>query len=472
MATFYPPVRRVSNTSLRLARQDGIPFAQHLPEERIHQAVRNAGGSFRERLFTPAITLWTFLSQVFDPDHSCRQAVARFLAFRVAKGLAPCSPETGAYCKARQRFPEKALAELVRGTGRQLMANADRRWLWKGRSVKIVDGSSVSMPDTRANQKAYPKPSHLAEGVGFPLMRFLVVFSLAVGTVLDAAMGRFHGKQTGEVSLFRSLDDALEPGDVVLADRLFANFWDVARLHVRRIDIVMRMHAGRSQIYFRGRGHSTANRRIWWRKTKRPSWMTQEQYDVLPQWLRLRALRVDVPQRGFRTERLVLVTTLTNAQAYPAADVAELYRRRWQAELNLRSLKTTLQMDILRGKSPEVVRKEVWAHFLVYNVVRGLMAQAATGVDVRPDEVSFKGALQTFNAFWPHLLAAPTSAEAEERWRAMIEAIGHHRVGDRPDRYEPRAVRRQGKMYPRLRMSRREARRFMRDGGKFPGDKD
>jgi hypothetical protein len=472
MATFYPPVRQVSNASLRLARQNGLPFAQHLPQEQIHQAVRDAGGSFRERLFTPAITLWTFLSQVFDPDHSCRQAVARLLAFRVAKGLAPCSAETGAYCKARQRLPEKALAELVRGTGRQLMTNAERRWLWKGRSVKIADGSSASMPDTPANQKAYPKSSHLPDGVGFPLMRLLVVFSLSIGTVLDAAMGRFKGKQTGELSLFRTLDDALEPGDVLVADRLFANFWDVARLFVRGIDVVMRMHAGRSKVSFRGRGHSTENRRIWWRKKKRPEWMTQEQYDLLPEWLRLRALRVDVHQHGFRSKRLVLVTTLTDAQAYSAADVAELYRRRWQAELNLRSLKTTMQMDILRGKSPDVVRKEVWAHLLVYNIVRGLMAQAATAVGVRPDEVSFKGALQTFNAFWPHLLTATTSAEAEERWRAMIDAIACHRVGDRPDRYEPRAVRRHKKKYPKLRMTRGAAHRFLRDGGRFPGDKD
>jgi len=470
-AIYYPTVRQVARSCHQLVRRPGLPFAQHLPAEQIHKAVRKAGARFRERIFTPAVTLWTFLSQILDPDHSCRQAVARLCAYRTAKGLRPCSPETGAYCKARQRFPEKALADLVRNSGRQLMDQAKEPWLWKGRSVKIADGTGLSMPDTPENQKAFPKQKGLRAGVGFPLMRLVVVFSLAVGTALDAAMGRFHGKTTGELSLFRSLDDVLEPGDVLLADRLYSDFWDVARLQARGVDIVMRMHAGREKVWFRGRGHSTANRRVCWRKSKRPAWMAQKEYDGLPQWLYLRALRVDVRQRGFRTRCLVLVTTLTDAHAYPAADLAELYRRRWQVELNLRSLKTTLQMDILRGESPDVVRKEVWAHLLVYNIVRGLMMQAAVAAGLRPDQISFKGALQTVNAFLPYLLRAESPAVAAGLWSAMIEAIACHHVGDRPDRYEPRAVKRRPKNYPKLKMTRAEARRCLRAGVKFVGDK-
>ena len=333
-ATFYPPLRPVTPTCRQLVNQDGLPFARHLPEEQINQLVHDAGTTFRERIFTPAVTLWTFLSQVLDADHSCKQAVARLLAFRVAQGLPACSAKTGGYCQARQRLPEAALSELVRRSGRRLMDQSPQCWLWHGRNVKIADGTGLSMPDTEANQEAYPKQRHLPEGVGFPLMRLVVVFSLAVGTALHAAMGRFRGKLTGELSLFRQLDDALEPGDVLVADRLYANFWDIARLLVRGIDVVMRMHPGRTKVWFRGRGHRTDNRRIWWRKTKRPDWMTQEEYDSLPQWLRLRALRVEVRQRGFRTKRLVLVTTLTDAQVYPGADLADLYRRRWQAEIS------------------------------------------------------------------------------------------------------------------------------------------
>jgi hypothetical protein len=470
-STVVPVVRTVAGTCRELTRRPGLPFADHLPAEQIHQAFREAGGAFRERIVTPAVTLWTFLSQVLDPDHSCRQAVARLLAWRTAAGLPPCSADNGAYCKARGRLPEPALRDLTRQTGRQVMDQADPSWLWRGRRVKVADGTGLSMPDTPENQAEYPQPKKVAAGLGFPLLRLVVVFSLAVGTVLDAALGQFQGKGSGELSLFRSIDDVLEPGDVLLADRLYSDFWDVARAQARGVDVVMRMHAGRAKVWFRGRGHSTANRRVWWRKPPRPSWMTEEEYQALPGWLRLRAVRVDVRQRGFRTKRLVLVTTLLDAAAVTLEDLADLYRRRWQAELNLRSLKTTLQMDILRGKTPEMVRKEVWAHLLVYNVVRMLMAQAARAAGVRPDEVSFAGALQTVNAFLPNLRTARTAEEAARLCAVLLAAIAQHRVGNRPDRYEPRAVKRRPKNFPKLKEPRADARRRLLKGAKRAGKK-
>jgi Transposase DDE domain len=470
-STLLPVPRTVAGACRPLTRRPGLPFAEYLPAEPIHQAVRDAGGVFRERIFTPAVTLWTFLSQVLDPDHSCRQAVARLLAWRTAVGLPPCAADNSAYCKARGRLPEEALADLTRQAGRQVMEQAEGPWLWKGRRVKVADGTGLSMPDTPENQAAYPQPKKVRPGLGFPLLRLVVVFSLAVGTALDAAMGRFQGKGSGELSLFRSIDHVLEPGDVLLADRLFSDFWDVARARARGVDVVMRMHAGRAKVWFRGRGHSTANRRVWWRKPPRPSWMSDEEYQALPEWLRLRAVRVDVRRRGFRTRRLVLVTTLLDADAVTLEDLADLYRRRWQAELYLRSLKTTLGMDILRGKSPAMVRKEVWAHLLVYNVVRALMAQAARAAGVRPDEVSFAGALQTVNAFLPNLRSAPTAEEAARLCAALLAAIAEHRVGNRPDRYEPRAVKRRPKNFPRLKEPRADARRRLLKGAKRAGKK-
>ena len=455
-----------------LVARPGLPFAEHLPADRIQAAARAAGGFFRERLYTPAVTLWVFLTQVVDPDHSCQQAVDRLLAFRVAQGLPPCSTDTGAYCKARRRLPEQALADLTRQAGRGPLGQAEPAWRWKGRHVKVVDGTGLSMPDTGENQQEYPKSKKLKAGVGFPLLRLVVVFSLAVGTALDAAPGRFRGtKEASELALFRTLDDALEPGDVLLGDRLYSDFWDVARLHGRGIDVVMRRHAGRAPVWFRGRGHSTGNRRVWWRKPPRTSWLAPEDYDALPEWLCLRAVRVGVRQRGFRTRRLVLVTTLLDAQTYRADDLAELYRRRWQAELNPRSLKQTLQTDILRGKTPDVVRKEVWAHLLVYNLVRGLMARAAAAGGVRPDQVSFAGAWHAANAFLPHLRAARTGEEAARLSSALRAAVGENRVGDRPDRVEPRAVKRRPKNYPRLKEPREQARRRLKAGATREGKK-
>ena len=263
----------------------------------------------------------------------------------------------------------------------------------------------------------------------------------------------------------------LERGDVLLADRLFATFWEVARAWTKGVDIVMRMHAGRTPVWFRGRGHSKGNRRVWWRKPPRPDWLTSADSDALPEWLCLRAVRVDVRQRGFRTRQLVLVTTLIDAVAVSGDDLAALYRRRWQAELNLRSLKETLQMDVLRCQTPEMVRKEVWAHLLVYNIVRAVMAQAAVVAGVRPDEVSFSGALQALNAFLPSLRAAATAAEAARRWQVLLEAIGSHRVGNRPDRYEPRAKKRRPKRYPRLKEPRAAARRRLAEGATHSGKK-
>jgi hypothetical protein len=442
-----------------------------LPAEQVHRAFRDAGAVFRERIFTPAVTLWTFLSQVLDADHCCRQAVARLLAWRTATGLPPCSADTGAYCKARGRLPEAMLRDLTYQTGRDLMDKADEEWLWKGRRVKVVDGTGLSMPDTPENQRAYPQSSRIPAGVGFPVMRLVVVFSLAVGTVLDAALGPFRGKGSGELSLFRLIDALLEAGDVLLGDRLYADFWDVARAWVRGVDVVVRMHAGRTAVWFRGRGHSKANRRVWWQKPPRPAWMSEEDYAALPEWLRLRVVRVDVRPRGFRTRRLVLVTTLLDARDVTLQDLADLYRRRWRAEPQLRSLKTTLQMDILRGKTPALVRKEVWAHLLVYNVVRTVMAQGARAAGVRPDEVSFAGALQTVNAFLPHLRTARTEAEAAGLCAALLAAVAQHRVGDRPDRYEPRAIKRRPKNFPRLKEPRAQARRRCCEKAKDAGKK-
>lgn len=451
------PVRPACATRQELRRAHGLPFAEHLPEGLIHRTARGLGVCFRDRIYTPAVTLLTFLSQVLDHDHSCRQAVARLLAFRSARGLRPCSPDTGAYCKARGRLPEKLLQELTRRTGRRVAEQAPAAWLFKGRPVKVVDGTGLSMPDTKANQKAYPKSKKLPAGVGFPLLRLVVVFSLAVGTVLEAALGRRSGKGTGEQSLFRSLWEQFEPGDVVLADRLYGDFFTLARARACGIDVVTRPAAGRAPIRFHGR-HAD-NLRICWIKPPRPDWMSRREYDRLPHYLYLRAVRVLVRQPGFRTKRLVLVTTLLDAAAVTGADVADLYRRRWQAELHLRALKQGLQMDILRGKSPAMVRKEVWAHLLVYNLVRLVMARAAVAAGVRADEVSFTGALQTLNAFLPEMRAVQTQDDAQVLWEVLLWAVGEHRVGQRPDRYEPRAVKRRPKHFPRLSEPREAARR-------------
>ena len=454
--------RLVANGRQQLQQADGLPFDQHLPADIIHKTLRTIGGFFRHRIFTPAITLWTFLSQLLDADHSCRQAVARLLAWRTAQGLPPCSPQNSAYCKARGRLPEELLARLTRDTGQQVLESAEDAWLWKRRIVKVVDGTCISMPDTPDNQKEYPQPSTQKAGVGFPLMRLVVLFSLAVGTILDAAFGRYQGKGTGELSLFRTLHEQLHPGDVLLGDRYYCSYFELAAALARGADVVTRLHASRLVNFRIGRRLRRGEKLLYWKKPRRPEWMTQKEYEAIPDELQVRVVRVWVRLPGFRVKKLTVATTLLDPEVASREEVAQLYRARWQAELNLRTIKQTLQMDVLRGQTPAMVRKELWGHLLVYNIVRGLMAQAARAAGLEPREVSFKGAVQTFNAFWPLLKVARTEAEALRLWVVMIWAMGQHEVGDRPNRYEPRKVKRRPKHYGHLNESRAEAKRRLR----------
>jgi hypothetical protein len=410
-----------------------------------------------DRIFTPVVTLWTFLSQIHSDDPSCRAAVARLNAARVAQGLAPCSPLTGGYCKARQRLPETLLSRLVPVSGQRLQQQTPLAWHWHGRAVKIVDGSGVSMPDTEANQQEYPQPGSQKPGLGFPVARIVVLLSLACGEVLAAAVGPLRGKNTSEPMLFHRLYASLERDDVILADRFYCSYWEIALLQGQGIDLVMRLHQRRQVDVRGGRRVGREDQLVSWTKPKRPAWMDEATYAGLPATMDIRVLRVCVPQRGFRTRAILVATTLLDAQVYPKEDLAGLYRARWHAELDLRSIKQTMQMDVLRCKTPAMVRKEIWGHLLVYNLLRAAMAQAALGHGVVPRQVSLQGTRQTLTAFHS-LLAQMPSTTRESIVSIVLNAIASHRVGTRPDRYEPRACKRRPKPYPLLRVPRQQAR--------------
>ncbi len=435
------------------ARRHGdLYFAALLPQDRIEKAFGRARWLWQGWIYTPAVTVWVFLSQCLSPDHSCRDAVARLIAWRVARGLKPCSADTGAYCTARADLPEEALHRLVRETGQQIDEQSPQAWLWHGRKVRVVDGSTVTMPDTPENQAAYPQLKTQKPGCGFPIARILVIFSLSVGTALEATIGKYQGKQSGENSLFRRLYDALQEGDIVVADRYFSGWFDIALPLDRGIDIVVRKHQARWTDFRTGKRLGKDDHLIFWTKPKRPQWMLAEQYAELPNELALREVRVRVTQKGFRTRSLVVVTTLVDAKRYPPEEIALLYQRRWQAELHLRSLKIVLQMDHLRCKTPERVRNEFYTHLLAYNLIRGVMAAAAFQSGRSPWEISFKGTLQTLDQFLPLLLARISS----QQWcAALLTAVAAHIVANRPDRFEPRLVKRRPKPYKHLREPRR-----------------
>jgi len=438
--------------AVQQARRDpSLYFAPLLSEESILEAFGSARWLWQGWVYTPVCTVWVFLSQCLSMDHSCREAVARLIAWRVARGLRRCSADTGAYCTARDGLPESACHQLVRQAGASLEREAPCEWLWHNRRVRVVDGSTITMPDTKANQAEYPQMASQKLGCGFPIARIVVVFSLSVGTVLEAAIGKYTGKQTGENSMFRALQECLAEGDVVLFDRYFGGWFDIALPKQRGAEVVVRKHQLRATDFRSGHRLGKDDHLVHWRKPSRPDWMSSESYAALPEELTLREVRVRVTQKGFRTTQLVVVTTLLNADEYPADELAELYRRRWQAELHLRSLKTVLQMDHLRCKTPHRARNEFFMHLVGYNLIRRVLALAALKSGSCPWLVSFKGALQTLNAFLPMLCS---NASRDDWCEALLIAIGTHPVGNRPDRYEPRLLKRRLKKYKHLREPR------------------
>src|SRR5688500_16439437 len=315
------------------------------------------------------------------------------------------------------------------------------------------------MQATPAHPAARPRGTGQMPGCGFPIARIVVVFSLAVGTVLNAALGKYQGKQTGENSLFRTLHPMLQEGDVVLADRYFSGWFDMALIQGRGAHVVVRKHQLRATDFRMGHRLEKDDQWVYWKKPQRPKWMSEEEYAALPDFLKLREVRVRVRQKGFRTRELVVVTTLLDAETYVAEEIAKLYRRRWQSELKLRSLKIVLQMDQLRCKTPHRVRNEFYMHLVAYNLIRKVMAIAAAKAEVEPWTVSFKGTLQTLTKLLPLL---NTRLSTESWCEAVLNATATHVVGNRPDRFEPRLKKRRPKQYkfikePRQNYKRRAA---------------
>jgi hypothetical protein len=390
---------------------------------------------------------------VLSDDHSCRDAVSRIIAHRAANGQAACSPNTASYCDARSRLPEGVLRTLARRTAAELHAAAADEWKWNGRSVFIADGSYLSMPDTPENQAVYPQPVVQQPGIGFPLARVAVLLSLATGACHDLAIAPYAGKGTGETTLLRRMNGALKPGDVVLADALFDNYFLACELRQRGIDLVARVQAQRvgSRIV-EGRPDGDL---ILWRRPNKPRGMTGEEYRRYPKELLMRQVTVDARGEENRAERFQVVTTILDAST-DGGQIGELYEQRWSGEVDIRAIKATMPVDVLRCQSPEMIHKEIWVHLLAYNLLRTVMAVAAAEHGIEPRRVSFTGAKQAVTAFAPKIEAARPEARPA-LIDALLAVIADHRVGDRPGRWEPRARKRRPKPGARLNQTRAEA---------------
>ena len=442
----------------QFAQHGCLPFAEVLPAATVIGCLQSLGVTYYESLYNPVTVVWLFLSQVIHANPTLAVVVENFLAWRLGQGLPSCSVDTGAYARARLRLPESLLARLTRQTGHNADRAAPDEWRWLGRVVKLFDGSTVSMPDTAENQAAYPQSRSQAPGVGFPIARIGVLFSLTVGTVLDVGFRRWAGKFQSELAMLRDLFSLLEPGEVLLTDRYLCSYLEIALLQSRGIDFVGRMHAHRKVDFRRGQPLGPHDHLVRWIKPRRPEWMSPEQYAALPDSMRIRELRGRLVRKGYRTRSILIATTLLDAASYSPDDLAALYRMRWDAEINLRSLKSVMQMDVLRGKTPEMVRKEIWAHLLAYNLIRTVMAQAALAHGKPPRQLSFTRALRTLEAFRP-TLAHARSEHLPALYQCLLRAIAAHEIGNRPDRLEPRQRKRRPKPYKLMTQPRNKARR-------------
>ena len=439
----------------QLAQDLAGPFEGFLPKPVIESMIEKVGYRFRENIFTPFVIIWAFIGQVLDPDPTCRRALARIQAYRARRELPAVSTNTSGYCKARSRLPERLFQLLFQHLGSGLVQEVPAQTLWHGRRVKIVDGSSVSMPDTEDNQKEYPMASGQKPGCGFPVAAMVAVFSLATGAALDVVLGswRLH-----DLNLFCRLRHLFDAGDIVLADRGFCSVAEIALLQRRGVDSVIRLHQRRKPDFRRGRILGRKDHVVQWNKpTRCPRAVSTADYQRLPETLTVREVQYRVEPKGFRPRRVTLATTLLDVAVYPVEDLADLYFRRWDIELDFRYLKTRMQMDVLRGQTPAMVRKEIYAHLLAYNLVRSIIWQAATNRGVSLGRISVTGTIQ-------HLLSVRDitvwgrHSMSDFLYARLLDLVAGQTVPYRPGRVEPRVVKRRPKPHNLMTHPRNELR--------------
>jgi putative transposase len=447
------------NTFAPFAQGKDLPFAEVLTEAdvaRIFAEEKCSFGTLARSFWTPALTLWAFLGQVLGADKSCRQAVANVL-MSLALSHEPADIDTGLYCRARAKLSPIVMRRLAVHMGQGLERAAPKEWLWKNRPVNLIDGSTSRLADTEENQKAFPQLKTQKQGLGFPLIRWVAMIGLATATVQDFAYGPYAGKETGETALFRQLLDRLQQGDIILADRYYCSYFMVALLLRRGVDIVARLHQKRKCDFRRGQHLGEGDHIVTWHRPKRPEWMSADEYALVPETIRMREIirRIDAP--GYRVDEVVVATTLLNAQAYEADDIMELYSERWQVELDIRTLKVTLGMSDLRCLTPFMVEREIWAHILAYNLIRKVGAQVAEQKKVSPRSISFKATKQAVLAGWQQA----TQLQGTDYVRLetmMLKILRKQKVGHRPGRCEPRAIKARPKPHKLLTEPREEAR--------------
>ena len=444
-----------------------LPFAQVLSADRVERMFARHGGLFgRQGIYSTAMMVWSFLGQVLrdGKDASCQAAVARVVSYCEHEQIAPPTADTGDYCRARAKLPEAALHGLACEVAGETEAAAEAPWLWKDKHAKLIDGFTFTMPDTPANQAEYPQQKSQKPGVGLPIARAVVILSLATACVTDLALGPYAGKQTGEPALLRELFGRLDAGDIAVADRYYCSFMMIALLLAQGTDVCARKHQRRHSDFRRGGRLGKYDHLIVWTRPTKPEWMDEATYQKIPETLELREIRFSVIEPGRRTRSIDVITTLTDAVEHTREEIAQLYGFRWNAELDIRAIKSNLNLIHVRCKSPEMVRRELWATLLAYNLIRTTAAAAALLHGKQPRQISFTATCQYVLASWMSL-----SCELIAGWQllhhclTMLRQIAACEVANRPGRLEPRVLKRRKHGYKLMQKSRETLRVELRN---------
>ena len=441
--------QKLADERLKVSRhsisQLGNCFGQFIPKSELSN--KSKGKFSRRRLFSKENTFWAFFSQVLDADSGCREVIRKVQAHAALKSLQIPSSSTAAYCQARNKLDQESLENIISHTSNSLRAQGTNN-LWKNRRVIVTDGTGVSMPDTMDNQSQWPQSSNQKPGCGFPQARICACFCLHTGALLSYQLG---SRKNGELSLLRQQMDTFNPGDIFLGDKGFCSYYDVSMFQERKVDSVISLarripETDTTSIKVLGTGDLL----IHWKK---PQWVKQLSYDKetwekLPEMLTLRQIKVTVNIPGFRVKSYYIITTLTDPKQYPAEDIADLYRERWDVELFFRDIKTTMGMDILRCRTPKMIEKEVIMHFIVYNSIRMLMLKAAKKSAQPARKISFKASIQALRQWEPSFnQAGINDSEKKRLFAALISTIGNTRLYIRPERREPRCLKRRPKPF-------------------------
>jgi len=439
--------------------EKGLPFSQVLNADFIHQAFQDNDALFGQNdIFSTEIVLWAFLAQTLrdGKGSACSAAVADIATYMLQTGQQPPSGDTGDYCRARAKLNLPALQRLVRQSSDQLENGAEQSWLCKGLHAKLVDGFTFTMPDTPENQEVYPQLKNLPGEVGVPIARACVVLSLTTACVCDMAVGPYQGKETGETALLRKILDVFDENDIAVFDRYYCSYMMLALLQARGVHTCTRLHQLRQSDFRKGRRLGPNDYLVTWTRPQRPTWMSPEQYDQIPEILELREVRFEAHELGHH-EPFTIITTLTDPNQFTKEELADLYGCRWNVEQDIFDIKQTLNLDHVRCKTPEMVHRELWVTLLAYNLIRKVIVTSARLHEKQPRRLSFTLTCQTILSAWM-LLATDACRDTRQMHAEILAHIARQEIPKRPGRIEPRAIKLCRIRYPLMKRSRNQLR--------------